>query len=151
MTTPDNPDATIKQVEEAAPAGPQPLLTDEELANVRAIKLTNGEDIIAAILAFNPHILIVKRPAKVIRIANENGTVACVLMKWQAFSNDETHTITMNNVVSYSKITQEMLDYYMKSVAQQMEEEQRGEMAADALASYQWPAWMDSPTKTQIN
>ena len=60
----------ISAASEEAVAG---IFSVEEWANVRAAKLTNGEDIIGVILAITDTHILVRRPCKIMRIAHPDG------------------------------------------------------------------------------
>jgi hypothetical protein len=128
------------------PEEPKPLFTEEELYNVRAIKLSNGNDIVACILASDPDKMIVKRPCQLMHIS-ENGTISLILTKWQTNSLGDTHVINSSSVVSYCKINENMLQFYIESVQRQITDEITPKPSKSI-----WPDWMDKPlTKNLIN
>ena len=126
-----------------------PLFTDDELINLRSIKLTNGNDILACILSSDTQIMIVKRPCLVVRIVSEDGHSTTILTKWQAFSEGEVHVVNTHAVVSYCKITTEMLEFYLQSVKHQISDEIK---AKEPIVGSEWPEWMNQPlAKHQVN
>ena len=82
-----------EETEQAAPAEPKPLFTEDELYNLRAIKLNNGHDILACILGTDPEYMVVKRPCQVFRMVENDGSITVVLSKWQPFSIGDKHII----------------------------------------------------------
>jgi hypothetical protein len=67
-------------------------------------------------------------------------------LKWHVFSEEETAIIQMTAVVSYSKITKEMKDFYIQSVVKQMTQE--AQRAVDIPNGFEWPEWMDKVAVT---
>jgi len=133
----------------ATEATEKPLFTDEELYNIRSIKLNNGETMLACILCTDAEHMIVKRPCQVQKINGDDGSVAMVLTKWQPFSVDPNHVIFKQSLVSYCKINQAMIDFYILAVQNQINEENSSK---EPIVGKEWPEWMDSPlSKTQLN
>ncbi len=125
----------------------QPLFSNEELYNLRVLKLSNGEELLAVILASMPEDMLVRRPCQIYRLPGIDGNIVIVLAKWQAFSNEEKHSIKQAHIISFSKITDEMKAFYIKTVIIQMQEENKILEPASV-----WPEWMDKPlTPNQRN
>ena len=64
------------------------------------------------------------------------------MVKWQPFSNDDSHAIRIETVVGYSRMTTDMKEFYAKCVVSQLKEEELEAGRAEA-APYEWPEWMD--------
>jgi hypothetical protein len=135
--------------EELVPSEMKPLFTEEELYNLRSIKLSNGQDIIGCILSLDEKNVIIKRPCQLLNIVDGNGNTKVLLTKWQTFSISENHVINFNAVVSYCKVMPEMIEYYLTNVKQQVAYESSPKK--EIPIEYVWPKWMDKPTKNQIN
>jgi hypothetical protein len=142
------PEDTEVLVEEERPLyGPDPYFSDDELYNVRSIKLTNGNDIIAVILYVDEQTVIVKRPCQVIRMMTENGIYTTV-GKWIPYAAfEQQFVINRDTVINYAKIESEMFGHYLSAVRGQINEECKVEDST----TYTWPDWMDHPNPTQIN
>ena len=132
--------------EELVPSEMKPLFTEDELHNLRSIKLSNGNDILACILALDEKTLVVKRPCQVLKMVNEDNAIV-VLTKWQQFSVSENHVINSNAIVSYCKVSPEMEQYYIQNVKQQLAVEAHSK---EPSIEYAWPEWTDKPIKQQI-
>lgn len=128
-------------------AGPQPLFSEEEIINLRAIKLNNGHDILGVIVATDDEHIFVRRPCQIFRQANGDGTAHIMLLKWQPFSNSEVHVVNKTSFVTYCRVNPDIFEFYTKSVISQIEEENK----AGDLSGIVWPEWMDNPTPIQIN
>jgi len=138
-----------EETEQSAPAEPKPLFTEDELYNLRVIKINNGNDILACILGIDPEHMIVKRPCQVFRMIENNGSVTVVLSKWQPFSVGDNHIINRTSVVTYCKINDEMKEFYITSVKKQIEDENKPKKS---IIGQDWPEWMDQPlNKSKIN
>jgi hypothetical protein len=138
-------DENNKSSEPVDPEGPKPLFSDEELKNLRAIKLISGEDILAIVYSSsNPEAILTKRPCKVIRIVNENGSGNIILLKWHVFSNQELIPIMKHSLISFSKVTDSMKDFYIESVVKQISEE-----LEESSKAYKWPDWLDEVIQNQ--
>jgi hypothetical protein len=154
----DQNEPTVEQaVVETEPEvvyGPEPLFSDSEIHNIRAIKLSNGEDILTIIEAINPTVMVVRRPCKILRLPQEDGTAMIVLLKWHTFSAEETAVVQMSSIVSYSKVTPDMMAFFKTSVVKQMIEENESSIPAGAK-EFVWPEWMDteiaSKKRSQLN
>jgi hypothetical protein len=131
------------------PSEMKPLFTEEELYNLRSIKLSNGQDIIGCILSLDEKNVIVKRPCLLFNLIDNAGNTKVVLTKWQTFSISENHVINFNAVVSYCKVMPEMIEYYLTNVKQQVAYESTPKK--ETPVEYVWPEWMDKVTKQQIN
>ena len=128
---------------------PKPLFTDDELYNLRAIKLSNGNDILACIVFTDDKHMIVKRPCQILQMGNSNGTITMMLAKWQPFSDGELQVINVSTVVTHCRINKEMMMFYIKSVINQIQDENS---TKESIKGKTWPNWMDQPlTKAQIN
>lgn len=139
---PNEPTVEQAAVETEPEYGPDPLFSDSEIHNIRAIKLTNGEDVLTVIEAITPAVMVVRRPCKLLRIPSEDGTAAIILLKWHIFSAEETSIIQMSAIVSYSKVTADMVDFFKKSVVKQLIEENAASTPPGAR-DFEWPEWMD--------
>lgn len=125
---------------------PEPIFTDAEIHNIRYIKVSNGDDIIGSIVASNENLMVVKHAAKIIRFQQQDGNVTLMMMKWMTFSDDEVSLITASNVISYAKVEEKMVSFYMKGVERYLHAEEES-------SEPEWPEWMDNPKldKLQIN
>jgi hypothetical protein len=126
---------------------PIPIFTQDELHNLRAIKLTNGNDILACILGTDEKTLIVKRPCLIIRTIESNGIMNFILAKWQPFSTHDIHLINQSSIVTYCKVTSNFMEFYINSIKRQIQEETQPNKP-----EFVWPSWMDSKLESkQIN
>jgi|ERR1017187_7243870 hypothetical protein len=137
-----------EEIEQVALAEPKPFFTDEELYNLRAIKLNNGQDILACILATDPEHMIVKRPCQIFRVVQNDGNITIILAKWQPYSIGDNHIINRFSIVTYCKINDEMKEFYLQCVLKQLEDETTPKITFNPA----WPDWMDQPIdKLRIN
>lgn len=127
--------------------------TDDEIENIRIIKLGTGEDIIGSLKGYSDKMLVVKRPSKIVTVQQDNGRVAVVIIKWQPFSNDPQHGINIPHVVSFSNLKTTLVDFYVRTVKSQIEEENMKESEfVEPNEEDIWPEWMKKElSKTQIN
>ena len=137
------PEETEEQAVVVPLYGPEPLFTDDELHNLRAIKMANGNDILACIVATDPDHMVVKHPCQILRMVREDGNVQVILSKWTPFSVGETYIVMSRSVVTYCKVNPDMKEFYITSVKSQLED--------SSESTQKWPEWMDHPIKTQIN
>jgi hypothetical protein len=133
---PENTTATI-----------EPIFTEDELMNLRSIKLMNGDNILACILAIDENKLIIKRPCQKIVFMGEDNSTKLLLTKWQSHALNENHTIMAHAIVGYCMVTLDMIEFYIKSVQQQIIDECKQKEPVSPF-----PSWMDLPlNKSQIN
>jgi hypothetical protein len=121
-----------------------PLFTEEELGNIRSIKLNNGNDILAVILSTDTTLMVVKRPCIIMKLVTDETAISYMLVKWQPYSLSENHIIYINSIVSYCRVNADFMEFYVKSVQNQINEENK-------TTAYQWPKWMDKVDKSKVN
>jgi hypothetical protein len=130
----------MENIEPTVTTDDKQMFSDEEMANLRVIKLNNGEELMAVILAMDDKHMLVRRPCKISRIATDvEGNVAILLLKWQPFSDQEKHAIVADQVLSYARVTETVAAFYLKSVMNQIHEE----LQESLPEGFEWPQWMD--------
>ena len=122
---------------------PEVLFSEEEITNIRVIKLMTGEDIIGCIHAFNSNVMIVRRPCKITNIVTKEGNNAVILLKWHAFSTEETHAIQMSAIVSVATVTGSMVKFFVNSTQKQIALEKEGDLVVETPGEFEWPSWMN--------
>jgi hypothetical protein len=113
-----------------------PCFTEDELHNLRAIKLNNGNDIIGCILTIDSEKLIVKRPCQIFRISDEHNNVSLLLTKWQPFSDDINFVISKISLVTYCKVNDYMKESYIDTIQKQIEDDN----IPKTINDFGWPA-----------
>lgn len=122
---------------------PEPIFDDIDLLNVRHIKLANGEDILGVIKASDSQLLLVKYATKVVRVQQKDGSVTLLLMKWMAFSDDELTLINMGNVISYSKVSPKIVEFFKSGIEKML--------SKDFDEPFEDDEWVDYSSSTYIN
>ena len=80
--------------------------------NAKIMKLMNGDEVIADIVANNDSMVIINNPAKIVMFPGEDGGMGLALMPWLPYSDDEEVKIREKNILVTVSPSSEIFSEY---------------------------------------
>lgn len=90
---------------------------NKKIKDVRAFKLTSGEDIISEVVSENEHEYILHYPLMLTEIMDEDESIGVALVNYpNPFLDSAAFTVSKDKVIVNGEIIDEMRQYYFKSL-----------------------------------
>ena len=139
----------------------KPLFTEDELLNVRSLKLANGEDLVAVVVGYNDNCYVLRHPCRIVKVITDPQSFSSISIcsKWNSYTYDYTQTISKPHVISIANLACTDLEFYIRTVSKYCLEDNQEihkflnkcEAIENGYSDYEWPKWMDKPSSLQVN
>tara|TARA_Y100000310_G_scaffold343128_1_gene449354 strand:+ start:10687 stop:11151 length:465 start_codon:yes stop_codon:yes gene_type:complete len=90
--------------------------TKGENAEIRYIKLVNGENIMATIIQYEDESVWICNPLRVLEQRSENGYMVAYMTKWIPFMGKEAFEVAKSTIVTMAFVPPETEGYYVEVV-----------------------------------